>query len=70
MTNHEDLYRRRLTSPELALRDLPKRCSVLLGIFAAQPPALVQALADRAKAGEIDEHASTTCMRLQRRSRR
>jgi itaconate CoA-transferase len=37
------------------LRDLPKRCSVLLGIFAAQPPALVQALADRAKAAEVDE---------------
>ena len=55
MANHEDLYRRRLTSPELALRDLPKRCSVLLGIFAAQPPALVQTLADRAKAGEIHE---------------
>ena len=55
MTKHEDLYRRRLTSPQAALRDLPKRCSVLLGIFSAQPPALVQALADRAKAGEVDE---------------
>jgi itaconate CoA-transferase len=55
MTKHEDLYRRRLTSPELALRDLPEHSSVLLGIFAAQPPALVRALADRAKAGEIEE---------------
>src|SRR5215471_15372688 len=55
MSNYQDLYRSRLTSPQLALRDLPKRCSVLLGIFTAQPPALVQALADRAKAGEVDE---------------
>jgi len=55
MTKHEDLYRRRLTSPQAALRDLPKRCSVLLGIFSAQPPALVQALSDRAKGGEVDE---------------
>ncbi|MCP3464638.1 MULTISPECIES: acetyl-CoA hydrolase/transferase family protein [unclassified Bradyrhizobium] len=55
MTKHEDLYRRRLTSPELALCDLPKRCSVLLGIFAAQPPALVRAFADRAKAGDLNE---------------
>ena len=55
MINHQDLYRSRITSPQLALRDLPKRCSVLLGIFAAQPPALVRALADRAKAGEVDE---------------
>jgi itaconate CoA-transferase len=55
MTKHEDLYRRRLTSPQQALGDLPKRCSVLLGIHAAQPPALVRALADRAKAGDLDE---------------
>jgi itaconate CoA-transferase len=55
MIKYQDLYRSRLTSPQLALRDLPKRCSVLLGISAAQPPALVQALADRAKAGGIDE---------------
>jgi itaconate CoA-transferase len=55
MSKHEDLYRRRLTSPQLALRDLPKRCSVLLGIHAAQPPSLVRALADRAKAGDLDE---------------
>jgi itaconate CoA-transferase len=55
MVKHQDLYRSRLTFPQQALRDLPKRCSVLLGIFAAQPPSLVRALADRAKAGEIDE---------------
>src|SRR5262249_35100359 len=55
MIKHQDLYRSRLTSPELALRDLPKCCSILLGIHAAQPPALVRALADRAKAGGIDE---------------
>jgi itaconate CoA-transferase len=55
MTKHQDLYRSRLTSPQLALSDLPERCSVLLGIHAAQPPALVRALADRAKAGDLDE---------------
>ena len=55
MTKHQDLYRSRLTSAELALRDLPKRCTVLLGMHAAQPPALVRALADRAKAGDLEE---------------
>jgi itaconate CoA-transferase len=55
MSNVQDLYHRRLTTPAEALRNLPKRCSVLLGIFAAQPPALVQSFADRAKAGEIEE---------------
>jgi itaconate CoA-transferase len=55
MNNFQDFYRRRVTSAEQALRDLPRRSSVLLGMFAAQPPALVQALANRARAGEIDE---------------
>ncbi|MBV8616516.1 MAG: acetyl-CoA hydrolase/transferase family protein [Acetobacteraceae bacterium] len=55
MNTFQDLYRSRLTSAEEALRDLPKRCSVLLGFFAAQPPALVRALANRAKAGALDE---------------
>ena len=57
MTKHQDLYRSRLTSAELALRDLPKRCTVLLGMHAAQPPALVRALADRAKAGDLEVEA-------------
>ena len=55
MTEINDLYRSRLTSAGDALGALPRRCSVLLGFFAAQPPALVQALADRAGAGEFDE---------------
>jgi itaconate CoA-transferase len=55
MSNFQTLYRSRLTTPDAALRDLPKRCSILLGFFAAQPPALVQALADRVQAGELDE---------------
>ena len=55
MTDINDLYRSRLTSAPDALSGLPRHCSVLLGFFAAQPPALVQALADRAGAGEFDE---------------
>jgi itaconate CoA-transferase len=55
MIKHQDLYRSRLMTPQLALRDLPLDCSVLLGIHAAQPPALIRALADRAKAGDLDE---------------
>jgi itaconate CoA-transferase len=55
MIDFKDLYRRRLTTAADALHDLPKRCSLLLGMFASQPPALVQAVADKARAGEIDE---------------
>jgi itaconate CoA-transferase len=55
MSDSKDLYRRKLTTPEQALRDLPRRSVVLLGFFAAQPPSLVQALADGARAGNFDE---------------
>jgi itaconate CoA-transferase len=55
MPNFKDLYRRKLSAPEEALRSLPRRASILLGFYAAQPPALVRALADAAEAGAFDE---------------
>jgi itaconate CoA-transferase len=55
VSNVQDLYSRKLTTPSEALRGLPERCSILLGFFAAQPPALVQALANGTKAGSFDE---------------
>jgi itaconate CoA-transferase len=55
MSTFQDLYRSHLMSPEEALRDLPKNSSVLLGFLATQPPARVRALADRARAGTLDE---------------
>src|SRR5215472_16015105 len=55
MTDVHDLYHRRLTTAQHALSDLPRRCSILLGFFAAQPPALAQALADATRAGALDE---------------
>jgi itaconate CoA-transferase len=75
MSNFKDLYRRKLTTSEESLRGLPRRSSVLLGFFAAQPPSLVQALADGARAGNFDEvriyymhptpHTATTLLRLE-----
>jgi itaconate CoA-transferase len=55
MSAIQDLYRHKLTTPEQALHGLPRRATILLGFFAAQPPALVQALADNAKGGNLDE---------------
>jgi itaconate CoA-transferase len=55
MSDIHDLYRRKLTTAEQALHGLPRCASVLLGFFAAQPPALVRALADHARAGSFDE---------------
>ena len=55
MTDFHDLYSRKLTKPAEALRGLQRRCTILLGFFAAQPPALVEALAGLAAAGTFDE---------------
>lgn len=55
MSDVQDLYKRRLTTPELALRDLPPRLDLLLGMFVAQPPALIRAFVDRVKAGAVEE---------------
>ncbi|MEQ8347501.1 MAG: acetyl-CoA hydrolase/transferase C-terminal domain-containing protein [Sneathiellaceae bacterium] len=55
MSDVQDLYKRRLTTPDLALRDLPPRLNLLLGMFVAQPPALIQAFVDRVRAGAVEE---------------
>lgn len=55
MSNPVDTYQRKLTTPELALKGLPRRSTAVLGFYSAQPPSLVQALADAIGAGDFDE---------------
>ena len=69
MSDVQDLYKRRLTTPDLALRDLPPRLNLLLGMFVAQPPALIQAFVDRVRAGAVEE-ARVYYMHSTRRPRR
>ncbi|AJC22570.1 acetyl-CoA hydrolase/transferase family protein [Pandoraea pulmonicola] len=65
MLDFHDAYQRKLMTPEAALGQLPRRAVVLLGFFAAQPPALIGALMERARSGLFDElrvyymHATT-----------
>ena len=71
----KECYRRKPTTAHEALRELPRQGSVLLGFYAAQPPSLVQALADRARADSFDEvrihymhptpHTATTLLRME-----
>ena len=49
------LYLSKLTTPELAVATIPSGSRLSMGMFAAQPPALLQALADRAEAGAIED---------------
>ncbi len=49
------LYASKLTTPEQAAAAIPSGSRLSMGMFAAEPPALLKALADRAAAGEVGE---------------
>jgi itaconate CoA-transferase len=48
------LYKSKLTTPEQAVAAIPSGSRLSMGLFAAEPPALLKALADRAAAGKVD----------------
>jgi itaconate CoA-transferase len=52
---YEDLYRAKLTDAETAVSQIASGSRVALGMAMSQPPALMQALADRASAGKVDD---------------
>ena len=49
------LYQSKLTTPEQAVEAIPSGTRLSMGMFAAQPPALLKALADRAATGAVDD---------------
>jgi itaconate CoA-transferase len=49
------LYQSKLTIPKQAAAAIPSGSRMSMGMFAAEPPALLRALADRAAAGEVDD---------------
>ena len=49
------LYKSKLTTPEEAVAAIPSGSRLSMGLFAAEPPALLKALADRAAAGKVDD---------------
>ena len=49
------LYQSKLTSPAEAVSAIPPGSKLSMGLYAAEPPALLKALADRAAAGEVDD---------------
>jgi len=46
-------YRRKLTTPERAVSSIQNGSTIVHGLAAAEPPALLQALADRVRSGEL-----------------
>ena len=49
------LYRSKLITPAEAVSVIPSGSKLSMGMYAAEPPALLKALADRAAAGEIND---------------
>ncbi len=47
-------YRRKLTTPEAAVSGIKSGSTIVHGLAAAEPPALLQAIADRVRAGALD----------------
>jgi itaconate CoA-transferase len=48
------VYQSKLTTPEQAVASIPSGSNFSMGMAMAEPPALLRALADRAKAGQIE----------------
>jgi itaconate CoA-transferase len=49
------LYQSKLTTPEQAVASIPSGSRLSMGMFAAEPPALLNALANRAAAGGVND---------------
>ncbi len=52
---YEEMYERKLTSPEKAIKLIEKKCNISFGMAVSQPPALIKALGDSVRAGHFDE---------------
>jgi len=48
-------YRRKLTTPERAVSGIKSGSTIVHGLAAAEPPALLQAIADRLRAGDLHD---------------
>ena len=48
-------YRRKLTTPERAVSGIKNGSTIVHGLAAAEPPALLQAIADRLRAGDLKD---------------
>jgi itaconate CoA-transferase len=68
-------YRSRLTTADAAVAQVPSGANIAMGMAAAEPPALLKALADRVEAGSLADlklwyfhslpHAATTLLRYE-----
>jgi len=53
MQTYRSQYRRKLTTPERAVSGIKSGSTIVHGLAAAEPPAILQAIADRVRAGDL-----------------
>ncbi len=53
MASYQSIYKRKLTTPEEAARKVKDGATIVHGLAAAEPPALLNAIAERVRAGEL-----------------
>jgi itaconate CoA-transferase len=51
---YEKAYSKKLTTPQKAISKIPDSCKIAFGMAVSQPPALLKAVADRARAGKFE----------------
>jgi len=52
---YQSLYKKKLTTPENAVGLIHRKCNIAFAMAVGQPPALLKALADRARAGTFEQ---------------
>jgi itaconate CoA-transferase len=55
MDTYAENYQQKLTTPEQAVAKIANGSTIVHGLTAAEPPALLAAIADRARAGELND---------------
>ena len=53
--NFDDLYQSKLKTPEEAVALIPSGTKMAMGMAMAEPPAILKALADRARSGDVEK---------------
>ena len=54
MSIYKNEYKRKLTTPDVAVESIPPRCNIAFGMAVSQPPALLRAIGERALNKELD----------------
>ena len=52
---YKDQYKSKLTTPQQAIESVPDTCTIVHGLGSAEPGALLEAVAERARAGKFKE---------------